>query len=892
MQTLRCAVVLAVLAMLADCPTAFADIAADRAGVLETHRKIIVLLAGEDAPDARGEGTPSRVGRMLFHAGRDHAERLVDALAAEAARWNGAGPEPVEVAQLLRYLESDPDLRDADKLAFQDVLVDLRAALGALPQTAQTTALAERIAARQLELAEIERRYSLELGEIRARLGMRGPDPRRESWDEYLASLRSRYRREEIVAPYARELAAELDARGPAARPRPALPDPNEINGTRLPPKTLVLTFDDGPHGRHTDRILAILRQFEAPAIFFHVGRNLGAVNPDGKAVLGRNADVARRVIGAGHAVANHSYSHPHLPSIAEDKVTKEIDDTQALLHEVASADAPLFRAPYGARNSQLLAELGVRRLKSIMWNIDSRDWADPVPASIAQRVVDGVVREGRGIVLFHDIHERTVAALPLVLEALTREGYRFAGWDGKTFVVKDSGERSGGARAVGAQPDPGPLYRESFAVVIGINEYRSWPRLKHAVADAGAIKDLLIRKYRFKPANVFTLVDGEATRERILSLLGEKLADPKLVHREDRVLVFFAGHGATRKLASGRELGYIIPVDANTRTVASQAISMTHLQDIVDAVPAKHMLFVMDSCYSGLALTRGTAGPAAGFLREMGRRTARQMLTAGGADQEVADGGPGGHSIFTWTLLQALEGKADANGDGVITATELASHIGPVVASLSRQTPAFGNMPGSGGGEFVFELAPETEFLSAQSQQLDDEAVRLNAEIERLRVAIAAKEERNRVLRQQLAAASAAARGEAGGAPGAGNVAEDSPLRLNDLGTALYKERRYEEALARFAEAVRRDPTFALAANNLGFTYYKLARYPESIEWFERTIAIDPRRAVAYLNLGDAYLKVGRMQDARRAFERYVELAPGGRATAYVEDRLKSIDR
>jgi len=275
-----------------------------------------------------------------------------------------------------------------------------------------------------------------------------------------------------------------------------------------------------------------------------------------------------------------------------------------------------------------------------------------------------------------------------------------------------------------------------------------------------------------------------------------------------------------------------------------------------------------------------------------MGRRTARQMLTAGGADQEVADGGPNGHSIFTWTLLQALEGKADANGDGVITATELASYISPVVASLSRQTPAYGSMPGSGGGEFVFELAPENEFLSAQSQQLDDEAVRLNAEIERLQAEVAVKEERNRALRRQLAAAHAATRGEIMAAPDVRDAPEETPIRLNDLGTALFKEWRYEEALAKFAEAARRDPAFALAANNLGYTYYKLARYPESIEWFERTIAIDSRRAVAHLNLGDAYLRVGRRPDARRAFERYLELAPAGRAVAYVQDQLRSLEQ
>src|SRR5687767_10086925 len=157
---------------------------------------------------------------------------------------------------------------------------------------------------------------------------------------------------------------------------------------------------------------------------------------------------------------------------------------------------------------------------------------------------------------------------------------------------------------------------------------------------------------------------------------------------------LFRAGHGITRKLPNGRSLGYIVPVDADTSQFQSTAISMTALQDASEAIPAKHVFFVMDACYSGIALTRGGAaqgGDPRKYLEEITRRAARQVLTAGGADEQVADNGPNGHSIFTWTLLQGLEGRADLNGDGVITASELGAYVGPAVSSLSRQTPAFG---------------------------------------------------------------------------------------------------------------------------------------------------------------------------------------------------------
>ena len=97
--------------------------------------------------------------------------------------------------------------------------------------------------------------------------------------------------------------------------------------------------------------------------------------------------------------------------------------NTDALLRAVDAKRAPLFRFPYGARNAEGLQLLNEAGLKSIMWNIDSMDWADPVPESIVQRVVDQVQKEQRGIILFHDIHDRAVKALPQILDKLIADG-------------------------------------------------------------------------------------------------------------------------------------------------------------------------------------------------------------------------------------------------------------------------------------------------------------------------------------------------------------------------------------------------------------------------------------------------------------------------------------
>jgi uncharacterized caspase-like protein len=543
-----------------------------------------------------------------------------------------------------------------------------------------------------------------------------------------------------------------------------------------------------------------------------------------------------------------------------------EIDETNRLLEKVVNVRTPLFRPPYGGRDLKVLTAIAAHNMKSVMWNIDSEDWADPVAKSIANRVIKQARKDGRGIILMHDIHERTIDAVPLVIETLKNEGYHFLSWDGQAFVNEPETVQ---AAAPAAAPPPA-LYHDSWAVIIGIDSYLKWPKLQYAVNDANGMKEILLRKFHFKPEHIVTLLNQEASREKILSVLGDTLANPKNVQRDDRVFVFFAGHGTTRKLPSGRDLGYIIPYDADEENFQGQSISMTNFQDISEAIPAKHVLFVMDSCYSGLALTRGQA--VSNYIREVSHRTARQMLTAGGANEEVADNGPNGHSVFTWTVLQGLEGRADLNGDGYVSAAELAAFVGPGVSTLSHQTPAFGNLPGSEGGEFIFELNTENEFLSEQSAQLDREAIQLNAELDRIRKEIETKTQRNQQLRDQLAAAKSQ---QIKPAPPAPAKSPDTAAHHLNLGDAMFKEIHYKEALSEYLAAAKLDPKNARAANNVGFVYYKMDKFDEAISWYQKAIAIDPKRVVAYANLGDLYYQLNRTPEARTAYEKYLQLAP-----------------
>ena len=388
---------------------------------------------------------------------------------------------------------------------------------------------------------------------------------------------------------------------------------------------------------------------------------------------------------------------------------------------------------------------------------------------------------------------------------------------------------------------------------------------------DATAVKDALIEHLGFRAERVIFLKDKEASRAAILNALNEKLASQG--ERDDRIFVFFAGHGATRPLPSGRDLGYIVPVDAAPDRLATDGIPMTEIQNASESLKAKHVLFVMDSCYSGLGLVRGASQPR--FLQENARRMARQMLTAGGADQVVADNGPGGHSVFTWTLLQALEGRADLNRDGLVTGTELAAWVGPAVSNVSSQTPGFGSLPGSEGGEFVFELPAAEEFIAAETRQSDPSAIVASAQTPKGSVAVMDLEGQP----QTLAIAKPAAL-----------PPRQAAQRANDRGLLLYRDRKYTEAEAEFTEALRLRPDFALAANNLGFIYFRRGQFPEAVRWFENTIQMDPARTIAYLNLGEAAEKAGDPKKARSSYERLLGLRPTESLAAKAREALAKL--
>jgi peptidoglycan/xylan/chitin deacetylase (PgdA/CDA1 family) len=180
----------------------------------------------------------------------------------------------------------------------------------------------------------------------------------------------------------------------------------------------VVLTFDDGPLPKYSNRILEILASQCVKATFFLVGRQAQA-NPEG----------VRKVRDAGHTIATHTQNHPsgmhHMPI---ERVQQEIDEGIASVSAAlgdGTQPAPFFRVPGLARAEgieQYAAAKGAQ-----VWSADfpADDWRHVSSSRVYELAMQRLEAKGKGILLLHDIQARTVAALPKILQEMKARGYR-----------------------------------------------------------------------------------------------------------------------------------------------------------------------------------------------------------------------------------------------------------------------------------------------------------------------------------------------------------------------------------------------------------------------------------------------------------------------------------
>lgn len=200
------------------------------------------------------------------------------------------------------------------------------------------------------------------------------------------------------------------------------------IDSITATPKNVALTFDDGPYGTSTSKILDILKQENIHATFFVIGKNVE-----------KFPDLARRMVTEGNLIENHSYDHAkNLPDLLTSTFQTNIQQAELAIASTTGLKSKLFRPPYGNISIQMYEELRNNGHKTVLWTIEAKDWDSE---TVSTDMIEKIIVQGtkpNGIILLHDGHdtivnyprENMVNALPYIIDQLKKQGYTFVTLD------------------------------------------------------------------------------------------------------------------------------------------------------------------------------------------------------------------------------------------------------------------------------------------------------------------------------------------------------------------------------------------------------------------------------------------------------------------------------
>jgi len=294
-------------------------------------------------------------------------------------------------------------------------------------------------------------------------------------------------------------------------------------------------------------------------------------------------------------------------------------------------------------------------------------------------------------------------------------------------FLTSNYSDAARGINVRPISPSDAEVKGYQWLFVIGIDTYIHWPRLKTAVNDAKSVKDILLSNYHFDKNHLIELYDEQATRKNILGKL-RFLA--KKVDQDDSLFIFFAGHG---HLDSITKEGSWIPVKGGIDD-ASAWITNHDIKSYlrVDAIKAKHILLISDSCFSG-DFFRGYRAKLPKVTDEVIKRayklTSRQAITSGGLEP-VTDAGFSNNSVFSHFLVKVLR----QNQKPFLIPSDFFADIRAGVVENADQFPQLGSLKDTGGqqgGEIVLFLRQDSrlEDLSVEAEEREKELERLKQE-------------------------------------------------------------------------------------------------------------------------------------------------------------------
>jgi len=438
-----------------------------------------------------------------------------------------------------------------------------------------------------------------------------------------------------------------------------------------------------------------------------------------------------------------------------------------------------------------------------------------------------------------------------------------------------------------------------SYALVVGISHYKNLPakaQLQYPDRDAADMYTTLISATagQFPPENVHKLIDDQAT----LANLKHELEDwlPNVTGPDDRVVIYFAGHGF---ISGGK--AYIAPYDIDPANIAATAFPMEELGKLIGGrIHGKWKVLLTDACHSGAITPEDDTAQVNHSLLNL--NTSIFSLTASRDREQSFESSQwgGGHGIFTYYVIKGLEGEADTSGDGIVTADELAEYVHENVrlATHARQNPT--SERGSFDPNMVLAYNPGSSAKCTGptcagtlrygtfviDTNMDDTEVWLDGKS--LGVFKKGVAQRFPGITPGPHTLRGAHAGYAPDGPREMQIypGQDTTVNIRiliarqrnhaavdvfDQGLEHYNkgfESNYKQAVADFQKALTIDPTYSQAALYLGRAYHALYDDDNAIAAFKQAIAIDPEYLEARLSYAAVLLDTGDLDEAVRQLD------------------------
>lgn len=189
--------------------------------------------------------------------------------------------------------------------------------------------------------------------------------------------------------------------------------------------KKVALTFDDGPNGIYTEKLLDGLKERNVKATFFITGENIK-----------ENENLIVRMHKEGHLLGNHTFSHVNLGELSFEEACREINETNAYIYNLTGFEVSHLRPPFGVCSEKVKNEMN---MAVVMWDVDPLDWKDQSSDIVKSRILKNV--KSGDIILLHDIFPSSVDAALNVVDELQRKGYVFVRIDEMNESKKITGK-------------------------------------------------------------------------------------------------------------------------------------------------------------------------------------------------------------------------------------------------------------------------------------------------------------------------------------------------------------------------------------------------------------------------------------------------------------------